>query len=150
MPNELEKKILDSLNQNARKSFRKVAKEIGTSTTSIYNNVKKLEKLGIISGYIPVLHEAALGNNLVALISLRTAQGKWKEVVDGISKYPQVRAIFDVTGDIDFVCVCYFRGSKELDAFLKNQLQLPYIERVQTSIVLNVYKDERRTLFVDP
>jgi len=58
----------------------------------------------------------------------------------------RVRAICDVTGEMDLVCICYFKDRNELDEFLKNQLQLPCVERVLTNIVLNVYKDERRTL----
>jgi DNA-binding Lrp family transcriptional regulator len=143
---KLDKKILNVLNKNGRKSFRTVAKEVGTSTTSIYNNVKKLEKMGVITGYIPLYDEKAIGNDFVALISLRTQQGKWKEVTREISKYPQIRAIYDITGDMDFVCVCYFRNAEELDRFIKNQLQLPFVERVLTNIVLNVYKDERRSI----
>ncbi|NTV37861.1 MAG: Lrp/AsnC family transcriptional regulator, partial [Anaerolineales bacterium] len=58
----------------------------------------------------------------------------------------QIRAIYDITGDMDFVCVCYFKNAEELDRFIKNQLQLPFVERVLTNIVLNVYKDERRSI----
>jgi DNA-binding Lrp family transcriptional regulator len=102
--------------------------------------------MGVITGYIPLYDEKAIGNDFVALISLRTQQGKWKEVTREISKYPQIRAIYDITGDMDFVCVCYFRNAEELDRFIKNQLQLPFVERVLTNIVLNVYKDERRSI----
>jgi len=143
---KLDKKILYVLNKNGRKSLRTVAKEVGTSAASIYNNVKKLEKMGVIKGYIPLYDEKAIGNSFIALISLRTQQGKWKEVTKEISKYPQIRAIYDITGDMDFVCVCYFKNAEELDRFIKNQLQLPFVERVLTNIVLNVYKDERRSI----
>jgi len=143
---KLDKKILYVLNKNGRKSLRTVAKEVGTSAASIYNNVKKLEKMGVIKGYIPLYDEKAIGNSIIALISLRTQQGKWKEVTKEISKYPQIRAIYDITGDMDFVCVCYFKNAEELDRFIKNQLQLPFVERVLTNIVLNVYKDERRSI----
>jgi len=143
---KLDKKILNVLNKNGRKSLRTVAKEVGISAASIYNNVKKLEKMGVIKGYIPLYDEKAIGNSIIALISLRTQQGKWKEVTKEISKYPQIRAIYDITGDMDFVCVCYFKNAEELDRFIKNQLQLPFVERVLTNIVLNVYKDERRSI----
>jgi DNA-binding Lrp family transcriptional regulator len=146
---KLNKKILGVLNENGRKSFRGIAKEVGSSTASIYYNVKKLEKMGVIKGYIPVYDEKSIGNNFVAFISLRIQQGKWKEVTKGIAKYPQVRAIYDITGDMDFVCVCYFKNQEELDKFLKNQLQLPFIERVLTNVVLNTYKDERRSILPD-
>lgn len=143
MISELDKKILNSLNQDARKSFRKVAKEVGTSTTAIYNNVKKLEKLGILKGYIPLIDAERLGYDYRAIIYLRVTQGKLLEVQRQISGFPQVRAIYDITGDWDLLCVCSFRSRKELDDFLKNQVAMPYIERVNIQIVLNVVKDEK-------
>jgi len=144
MISELERKILKSLNQNARKSFRKVAKEVGTSTTAIYNNVKKLEKAGILKGYIPLIDEELLGHNYTSLIALRITQGKLYDVYKIIAKYPQVRSIYDITGEWDAVIICYFSKRKELDDFLKKKLALPYIERVVTHVVLNVIKDEKR------
>jgi len=143
---ELEKKILNSLNQNARKSFRQVAKEVGTSTTAIYNNVKKLEKKGVLKGYIPIIDEELLGYTLFAIIAIRINHGKLMEVEQGLAKFPQVRAIYDITGDWDCILICYFENRHELDDFLKNQISLPYVERVITHIVLNVVKDDKRTL----
>jgi DNA-binding Lrp family transcriptional regulator len=80
------------------------------------------------------------------LISNRDVQGKWKEVIGETSKLSQVLAVYDITGDIDLVCIYYFKDRNELDEFLKNQLQLPHVERVLTNMVLNVCKDERRTI----
>jgi len=52
---ELEKKVVRALNQNSRKSFREIAKEIGTSAPVVINKIKKLEEAGAIKGYIPIL-----------------------------------------------------------------------------------------------
>jgi len=40
MVEELELKIIRALNQNSRKSFREVAKEIGTSAPVVINKIK--------------------------------------------------------------------------------------------------------------
>ena len=48
MIDELEKKIIRVMNQNARKSFREIAKEVGTSVTAVIHTVKKLEGIGAI------------------------------------------------------------------------------------------------------
>jgi len=145
MITELEKKILKSLNQNARKSLRKIAKEAGVSTTSVYNNVKKLEQKGILKGYIPLIDETLLGYQLIALIGIRINQNKLMEVEEKIAQHTEVRAIYDITGEWDAILVCYFKNRKELDTFLKNQLAIPHVERVITNIVLNVLKDDKCT-----
>jgi DNA-binding Lrp family transcriptional regulator len=145
MITELEKKILKSLNQNARKSLRKIAKEAGVSTTSIYNNVRKLEQKGILKGYIPLVDEELLGFQLIALIGIRINQSNLMEVEEKMAQHPEVRAIYDITGEWDAILVCYFKDRKDLDMFLKNQLAVPHVERVITNIVLNVLKDDKRT-----
>jgi DNA-binding Lrp family transcriptional regulator len=146
MISDLEKKILISLTENARKSFRSVAKEVGTSTTAVYNNVKKMEQSGLLKGYIPDVDEVMLGFDLVAIIALRISQGKLKHVYKAIKDLPPVKLIFDITGEWDTILICYFKERKELDSFLKNKLSLPHIERVVTHVVLNVIKDEKRPL----
>ncbi|RLE01882.1 MAG: AsnC family transcriptional regulator [Candidatus Aminicenantes bacterium] len=145
MLSELEKKILNSLNENARKSFRQVAKEVGTSTTAVYNNVKKLEKKGVLRGYFPDIDEEKVGYTQFAIIALRIDQRKLTEVESKLVKYPQIRAIYDITGDWDCILVCYFKSREELDNFLKEQLAIPHVERVITHIVLNVVKDDKKT-----
>lgn len=144
MINDLEKKILKALNEDARKSFRDVAKEIGTSTTTIYNNVKKMEKNGVLEGYVPAVNEELLGYNHTAVIMLRIAQGKLQKVYDVITGYPEVREIYDVAGDWDTVLVCFFKTRQDLDRFLKARLAIPHVQRVMTYIALNVIKDEKR------
>jgi DNA-binding Lrp family transcriptional regulator len=144
MINALEKKILKSLNEDARKSFRDVAKEIGTSTTTIYNNVKKMEKSGVLEGYVPAVNEELLGYNHTAVIMLRIAQGKTQAVYDIVVKYREVREIYDVTGEWDTVLVCFFKTRQDLDVFLKDRLTIPHVQRVMTYMVLNVIKDEKR------
>jgi DNA-binding Lrp family transcriptional regulator len=145
MISELEKAILRSLNADARKSFREVAKEVKTSTTAIYNNVKKMEKNGLLKGYIPVLDEELLGYTISAIIVLRIAQGKLENVYQTLASYPEVRMIFDITGEWDTILFCSFMTRQEMDHFLKHKLTLDYVERVVTHLVLNVVKNEKRT-----
>ena len=145
MISNLEKRILTVLNQNARKSFRQVAKEAGVSITAIYNSVKKLEQSGVIKGYIPLIDSESLGINLVVLIALRVDQGNDQNVQEKIAQYPQVRAMYKITGEWDHILICYFEGLKDLDEFIKNQLSLPGMERIISNVVLNVVKDDKRT-----
>ena len=144
MIEELDRKILEALNRDARMSFRRIAKKLGISPTTLYNKVKKLEKSGVLKGYIPLIDAESVGYNLMAVISLRVKQEKDIEVQDTISNFPQVGAVYEVTGEWDLILVCYFKGRKDLIYFLKKELPLSNIERANTHIVLNVVKEERR------
>jgi DNA-binding Lrp family transcriptional regulator len=146
MIDELDRKIIRVLNQNARKSFREVAKEVGTSVTAVINTVKKLEKAKAIKGYIPLIDAEYFGFNLIAIIALRISRGKLLETQEKISEDPQVMAVYDITGEWDSLVIGYFKDRDDLNKFIKNLLSLRYIDRTITHIVLNVVKEERRIL----
>lgn len=143
---ELELKIIRALNQNSRKSFREVAKEIGTSAPVVINKIKKLEELGAIKGYIPVVDPEYFGFSLMAVIALRISHGKLIEAQEKIAEDPRVFAIYDVTGEWDSIVIAQFKGREDLNKFIKTILAQKYVDRTVTHIVLNVVKDERRLI----
>jgi len=144
MIDELDKKIVRIMNENARKSFREIAKQVGTSVTAVINKVKKLEYSGAIKGYIPVIDPEYFGFNLTAIIALRISQGKLLETQKKISLNPQVGAVYDITGEWDSIIIAYFKGREDLNKFIKNLLSFRYVDRSVTHLVLNVVKEERR------
>ena len=146
MIDELEKKIIRVLNQNARKSFREIAKDVGTSVTAVINKVKKMEKEKVINGYIPVTDAGYFGYDLIAIIALRISQGKLLETQEKISEDSQVIAVYDITGEWDSLIIGYFKGRDDLNRFIKKLLATRYIDRTVTHIVLNTVKEERRIL----
>jgi DNA-binding Lrp family transcriptional regulator len=144
MIDELERKIVRAMNLNARKSFREIAKEVGTSPTAVINKVKRLEAAGAIKGYVPVVDPARFGIDLVAIVALRISKGKLLETQQKISSDRRVAAVYDITGEWDSLVIGYFRGRDDLNDFIKGVLALPYIDRTVTHLVLNIVKDDKR------
>lgn len=144
MFDELDKKIIRALNANARKSYREIAKEVGTSVTAVIRRVKKFEEGGIIRGYIPVLDPEDFDRSLAAIISLRISQGKLLEIQKKIAEDNRVAAVYDITGEWDSMIIAYFQDRKDLNDFIKNLLSMKNVDRSVTHIVLNVVKEEKR------
>jgi DNA-binding Lrp family transcriptional regulator len=146
MIDELEKKIIRAMNQNARRSFREIAKDVGTSATAVINKVKKLESQGVIRGYIPLVSAEYFGLDLMAIIALRISKGKLLETQQRISQDHRVAAVYDITGEWDSLVIGRFKGRDDLNDFIKSILSFPNVDRTVTHIVLNVMKEERRVL----
>jgi DNA-binding Lrp family transcriptional regulator len=144
MAEDLERKIVRVMNTNARKSFREIAKEVGTSVTAVIHSVKKLESSGVIRGYFPVVDPAYFGFEVTVVIALRISQGKLLETQRKIAEDAHVAAVFDVTGEWDSLIVAHFQGRDDLNRFLKRINALPFVDRTVTHLVLNTVKDERR------
>jgi DNA-binding Lrp family transcriptional regulator len=146
MIDDLARKVVRALNQNARKSYREIAKEVGTSATAVINKVRKLEASGAIKGYVPVVDPGHFGIDLVAIIALRISKGKLLETQEKISSDRRVAAVYDITGEWDSLVIGYFKGRDDLNDFIKGILSLPFIDRTVTHLVLNVVKDEKRVI----
>jgi DNA-binding Lrp family transcriptional regulator len=146
MIDDLDRKIIRAMNANARKSFREIAKEVGTSAPAVIHTVKKLEQAGAIKGYAPIVDPSYFGIGLIAIIAVRIARGKLIETQKKIAVDPRVTSVYDVTGEWDSFIVGYFKDREDLNAFIKNLLSFPLVERTVTHLVLNVVKEERRVL----
>ncbi|MCK4430438.1 MAG: Lrp/AsnC family transcriptional regulator [Candidatus Aminicenantes bacterium] len=146
MIDDLGKKIIRVLNQNARRSFREIAKEVGTSVTAVIHKIKKFEESGVIKGYIPIVDPEYFDLKLIAIIAIRISRGKLLETQKKIAEDPRVVAVYDITGEWDSIIIGYFKDQQDLNSFIKNLLSQENVDRSVTHIVLNMIKEERRIL----
>ena len=141
---ETDRSILQELNVDARRSHREIAHRLRISPTTVSHRVARLEREGVVRGYIPVLDDELVGFELTATIGIRISKGKLREVEERLARDPRAYAIYDVTGDFDALLIGRFRDRRDLDRFVKHALQDPYVERTNTQVVLNRVKEERR------
>ena len=141
---EVDRSILQELNVDARRSHREIAHRLRVSPTTVSHRLARLEREGIVRGYIPILDDELMGFELTATIGIRISKGKLREVEERLAKDPRAYAIYDVTGDFDALLIGRFRDRRDLDRFIKHALQDPFVERTYTQVVLNRVKEERR------
>lgn len=144
MIDELDRKIVRALNGNARKSFREVAKEVGTSAPAVIHTVKRLEGAGVLRGYVPLVDPEYFGVGLAAIVAVRFSKGKLLETQKRIARDPHVAAVYDVTGDWDSFIIGRFAGREDLNGFVKGLLAIPHVDRTVTHLVLNTVKEDPR------
>lgn len=109
---------------------------------TVINRVRELEKESIIKGYTAELDYEKLGYDVLAIILLRISKGKLFEVEKKIAIHPNVFAVYDVTGHFDCLIIAKFNNRKALDVFLKKIQAYDFVERTETSLVLNTIKEK--------
>ena len=143
---ETDLKILKQILSDARSSYRKIGEEIGVSPPTVLSRVQKLEKNRIIRSYSAVLDHEKLGYDLTAIIEVTAVKGKTNEVEEHISIFPNVCAVYYITGLTDMTIIAKFRNRKDLSDFIKKDLALPYIERTNSHVVLVTVKEDFRLM----
>jgi DNA-binding Lrp family transcriptional regulator len=141
---ELDRQILASLNEDARKSYREIARELDIALSTVSSRVSQLEEAGVIRGYIPLVDPLALGYEMTSVISVKISRGKLIEVQDDLAERENVFGVYDVTGEFDSVVLARFSSRMALNDFVKNVLTHPDVEHTTTHLVLNTIKEEHR------
>ena len=143
---EIDDKILEKLNENARKSYREIARELKISLTTVSNRIKRMEDEKIIERYIPLINQEKIGYDLTAVINVKISHGKLIEVQERISNDKHVSGVYDITGDWDSLIIAHFKDRRDLNGFIKGVLSLDNVEKTNTQIVLNIVKNEKRVM----
>ncbi|MEM2873729.1 MAG: Lrp/AsnC family transcriptional regulator [Nitrososphaerales archaeon] len=143
---ETDRKILSEYLKDARSSFREVASKIGVAVGTVLSRTRKMEKAGLIKGYSVILDHEKLGYELTAITEITVSKGKLLEMEKEIAKYPNICAVYDVTGLTDAIIIAKFRNREELSKFTKVLLGMPFVERTNTHIVLTTVKEDFRLI----
>ncbi len=103
---EIDRKLLNILQDNSRITIRELSEKLHLSTTPIHERIKKMEKNGFIKQYITLLDPRALGKKLTVFISV-SLSNHTKEVVDEfeneVKNLPEVMECYYVSGNWDFL-----------------------------------------------
>ena len=141
---DTDRKIVAELTRDCRKSYRAIARSVGTSVGTALTRIRKMEKAGIIKGYAAILDQERLGYQLTVIAEITVSKGKLLEMEEAISKLPSTCAVYDVTGLTDAVVIAKFHSREELSKFTKSLLAMPFIDRTNTHVVLTTVKEDFR------
>ena len=139
---ELDKKILEALQRDARLSSRQVAEQLSVAAGTVNARIRKLREQGVLRGFRPQIDWNVAGYDITAVILVRVEGGKLVEVENKLANSKNICLVYDMTGDYDVALVGKFRDRAQLNRFIKSTLAMDHIERTVTSIVLNVVKEE--------
>ncbi|MEM3670688.1 MAG: Lrp/AsnC family transcriptional regulator [Thermoprotei archaeon] len=145
MLNEFDRKLLAKLQTNARVTNRELAKELGVSSVTVAKHLQKLEREGYIQKYIAVLSPDKLGYSIEAAVEVSVVGGHIVEIEQELSRYPNVYAVYDVTGETDVLLLTRFRTREDLSSFVKKVLGMPNVVRTNTRLILTTVKRSLET-----
>jgi Lrp/AsnC family transcriptional regulator, leucine-responsive regulatory protein len=139
---ETDVRLLNSLQQNARRSVASLARELGMASSSVKERMAKLEETGVITGYVAVVDPTKVGWAVQAFLLARVEHGE-AEFERKMQGLPQVRACYMTSGRFDYILHVGARDIAELGRFIRESLEIaPGIPRVESVIVFQDVKAE--------
>lgn len=152
MIDEIDRQIITLLQQDARLSNAALAEKVGLTVSTVHERVKKLERKGIIQGYVAVVDSEALGKSITAFIRLSVAatSGNYieskKSVMQVCANEPDILECHGVAGADCYVLKVRVANPKELEKLIERLRCEANIASSTTSIVLSTFKEDTLVL----
>lgn len=134
----LDKKILCILSQNARIPFKDVAASCGVSRAAIHQRVQHLMDNGVITGSGFDVNPKSIGYSTCTYVGLNLERGSmYKNVVQRLNAIPEIVECHFTTGPYTMLVKLYAKDNEQLMDLLNNQLQsIPGVVSTETLISL--------------
>lgn len=141
---DADRRIIDLLQRNARKTQSEIAREIGLSQPAVADRIRKLEERGVLQSYVARVDAAELGVDITAFIGVGIEHPKFFDAFTRkVKGLDEVLECHRVAGEDSYLLKVKTRNTRSLDRLLVEVLRtLPGVTRTHTTIVLATIKEE--------
>lgn len=120
---ELDRKILFLLQEDAGQSLDEIARKVGSSKTPVWNRIRKMKAAGVIERQTVLLSPEALGLEACFFVLVRTSEheAQWQAAfLSVLQKRPEVMEAHRLAGDIDYILKVRVENAKAYDVFYQS------------------------------
>ena len=142
----MREKILTFIEKNSRINLKELAIMLGVDEASVANEIAAMEQENVICGYHTLIDWDKTGEESVtALIEVRVTPQRdlgFDRIAERIYKFPEVTAVYLISGAYDFLIILEGKTLKEASRFVSEKLSpIEPVLSTATHFILKKYKD---------
>ncbi|NJB35782.1 MULTISPECIES: Lrp/AsnC family transcriptional regulator [Croceivirga] len=139
-----DKKLLNLLQQDCKKTTKAYALELGLSTTAVFERIKRLERNAIITDYVGLVDKKKVQKSFTVYCHIKLVQHTKENVLrfeHQIQQLQEVQECQHISGDYDYIVLVNVANMQEYREFMVNKLTaIDQIGSTQSSFVINQVK----------
>jgi Lrp/AsnC family transcriptional regulator len=140
---EIDRQLLELLQQDATQSIAQMAERVGLSATPCWKRIQKLETRGVITRRVAVVDPESVGVGLSVLTSVEAGEHtpEWLERFSaGVAAMPEVMEVYRMAGDVDYMLRVAVADMAEYDAFYKRLIAIAPMKNVTSRFAMERIK----------
>ena len=140
---EIDRQILDMLQENARISNSEIARQIGMVPSGVLDRIRRLEERGLIEGYRAKINPKKLGLGLLAFIFVTTDEQPGETPsAEALAEIPEVLEVHHIAGEDCYVAKVRVADTDQLADLIKTKIgSISSVRNTRTTIVLETLKE---------
>jgi Lrp/AsnC family leucine-responsive transcriptional regulator len=140
----IDKKLLEYLQEDCKKTNKELSHLLNLSVTAIYERIKKLEREGIIERYVGLINKTKVERDFVVFCHIKLLQHRKEYLTTfekAIQELDEVMECFHVSGDYDYIIKVLVRDMAAFRDFMVMKLTtLDHIGSTHSSFMINEVK----------
>lgn len=140
---DIDRDILDCLQQDATMSKAEIAKRVNLSTTPCWRRIQKLRDSGVIKREVAILDPKKLNLALTAFIAIRTNRHnlEWlDQFAAAILDIPEIVECYRMSGEVDYLLRVVVPDMNAFDAVYKRLIDSVELYDVTSSFSMEELK----------
>jgi Lrp/AsnC family transcriptional regulator for asnA, asnC and gidA len=135
--------IIKRMTEDARVSFRKIAKELGVSPDTVISRYRRLQEKGVIRGSTVVLDPKKIGYKGMAafmvdtsptnIIGTEATQPAVSSILEKVIKMPDIILATKTVGDHDMLAIAVIKDVEHLIATGSDIAKIPGVKDLRVS-----------------
>lgn len=140
---EIDRALLDILQQDATLSIAQMAERIGLSPTPCWKRIQKLEAGGVITRRVALVDPQRVGVGLSVLVSIEAGEHtpEWLERFSAaVAGMKEVMEVYRMAGDVDYLLRVAVADMAEYDRFYKKLIAVAPMKNVTSRFAMERIK----------
>ena len=135
---EVDRRIVALLRENARRSFKDIGSHVGLTAPAVKRRVDRLEADGVIRGYTAMVDPRAFGWHAEAFVDLY-CEGRMpaESIKQAVESEPGVASAHTVAGEASALLHVMAEDTQDLESCLERIRATDGISRTVTEVVLS-------------
>lgn len=137
-------KLLSLLQADSKKTTKEYANQLGLSTTAVYERIKRLEKSGVITGYVALVDLKKVNKAFLVFCHVKLIQHIKEYVLQferEVQKLEEVAECYHISGDYDYILKIHVGDMEAYRDFMVTKLTaISNIGSTQSSFAINEVK----------
>ncbi len=141
-PDAIDLQILSILQEQGRIALTKLAEQVGLSAPSVVERVKKLEDLGVITGYHAAVDARKLGKDVTAFIGVSIGDPRTiRDFEQTVQQLDDILECHHVTGEHTVLLKVKTHNTATLESLIRTIRMIEGVIRTETMVVLSTHTE---------
>jgi Lrp/AsnC family transcriptional regulator, regulator for asnA, asnC and gidA len=135
---DFNKRIIESLQRDGRRSFTSIARDLGLSETAVRTRVQKLTDAGVIE-IVAVTNPLMVGFDVMAMIGIQ-ASSDLQALADTVSAWGETSYVVILSGSFDLLVEVVCTDNRHLLGLVQRLRSLDGVKSTETFMYLDLHK----------